>query len=203
LDTTGEKGSGLGDEFIYDVKDLAKIDPNLILYEESAGVISTGLKTARAVAIVLEGRVCVAGDKVIRIFADSGDLVREVKLADSPRCLTVANDGKFYIGMKEHVEVYDGRGKRLATWQSLGDDAILTSIAVYKSDVFVADAGNRIVLHYDTTGKLINRIGAKDKDKDIPGFVVPSPYFDLAVARLGISNGVCPRSLLIILPLFW
>jgi len=192
LDTTGEKGSGLGTEFIYDVKDLAKIDPNLILYEESAGVISTGLKTARAVAIDLEGRVCVAGDKVIRIFADSGDLVREVKLADSPRCLTVANDGKFYIGMKEHVEVYDGRGKRLATWQSLGDDAVLTSIAVSKSDVFVADAGNRIVIHYDTAGKLINRIGAKDKDKDIPGFVVPSPYFDLAVARDGLLRVTNP-----------
>lgn len=192
LDVTGEKGSGLGTEFIYDIEDLAKIDPNLILYEESAGVISTGLKTARAVAIDLEGRVCVAGDKVIRIFADSGDLVREVKLADSPRCLTVDNDGKFYIGMKEHVEVYDGRGKRLATWQSLGDDAVLTSIAVSKSDVFVADAGNRIVIHYDTAGKLINRIGAKDEDKDIPGFVIPSPYFDLAVARDGLLRVTNP-----------
>jgi hypothetical protein len=76
LDTTGEKGSGLGKAYDYDIEELGKIDPNLILYEESAGVISTGLKTARAIAIDLEGRVCVAGDKVIRIFADSGDLVR-------------------------------------------------------------------------------------------------------------------------------
>lgn len=123
LDTTGEKGSGLGKEFIYDIEDLAKIDPNLILYEEAAQPISTGLKSARAIAIDFDGRTCVAGDKVIRVFAESGDLVGEIKLADSPRCLTVADDGKFYIGMRDHVEVYNGQGKRLATWRSLGDDA--------------------------------------------------------------------------------
>ena len=192
LDTTGEKGSGLGDEFIYDVKALAKIDPNLILYEEAAKAISTGFKSARAIAVDFDGRICVAGDKVIRVFVESGDLVGEIKLADSPGCLTVADDGKFYIGMKDHVEVYDDQGKRLAAWQSLGDDAVLTSIAVSKNDVFVADAGNRIVIHYDTAGNLINRIGAKDKDKNIPGFVVPSPYFDLAVARDGLLRVTNP-----------
>jgi hypothetical protein len=192
LDTTGEKGSGLGTEFIYDIEDLAKIDPNLILYEEAAKAISTGFKSALAIAVDFDGRICVAGDKAIRIFADNGDLVGEIKLAGSPRCLTVTDDGKFYIGMKDHVEVYDGQGKPLAAWQSLGDDAVLTSIAVSKNDVFVADAGNRIVIHYDTDGKLINRIGAKDKDKNIPGFVVPSPYFDLAVARDGLLRVTNP-----------
>jgi hypothetical protein len=128
LDTTGEKGSGLGKAYHYDIEELAKIDPNLILYEESAKAISTGLMTARAIAVDLEGRICVAGDKVIRIFTDSGDMVREVKLADSPRCLTVANDGKFYVGMRDRVEVYGTDGKRSATWKSLGEDAVLTKM---------------------------------------------------------------------------
>jgi len=191
LDTTGEKGSGLGKEFIYDVKGLGKIDPNLILYEET-GAIGTGFKVARGVAVGFDGHVYVAGDKSIRVVFGSHWLPDDIKLADMPRCLTVTDDGKIYVGMTEHVEVYDGRGKRLATWQSLGDDAVLTSIAVYKNDVFVADAGNRIVIHYDTAGKLINRIGAKDKDKNIPGFVVPSPYFDLAVARDGLLRVTNP-----------
>ena len=191
LDTTGEKGSGLGKEFIYDVKDLGKIDPNLILYEET-GAIGTGFKVARGVAVGFDGHVYVAGDKSIRVVFGSHWLPDDIKLADMPRCLTVTDDGKIYVGMTEHVEVYDGRGKRLATWQSLGDDAVLTSIAVSKNDVFVADAGNRIVIHYDTAGNLINRIGAKDKDKNIPGFVVPSPYFDLAVARDGLLRVTNP-----------
>jgi hypothetical protein len=186
LDTTGEKGSGLGKAYHYDIEELAKIDPNLILYEESAKAISTGLMTARAIAVDLEGRICVAGDKVIRIFTDSGGLVRDVILADSPRCLTITNEGKFYVGMRDHIEVYGTDGKRSATWKSLGEDAVLTSVAVSKNDVFVADAGNRLVVHYDTAGKLLNYIGEKDKNRNIPGFHIPSPYFDVAVGSDGL-----------------
>jgi len=94
--------------------------------------------------------------------------------------------------MKNHVEVYNDDGKHLATWESLGNDAVLTSIAVSKNDVFVADAGNRIVLRYDTAGKLINRIGKKDKERNIPGFVIPSPHFDLAAGRDGLLRVVNP-----------
>ncbi|HUS71883.1 MAG TPA: NHL repeat-containing protein [Sedimentisphaerales bacterium] len=192
LDTTGKRGSGLGEEFSYDLTDLGKIAPNLILYKESAPAIDTGFTNSRAIAVDSNGSIYVAGDKAIRKFAESANLLGETRLADMPRCLTVAGDGRIYVGFKEHVEVYDAQGKRLATWQRLGNDAVLTSIAVSKNDVFVADAGNRIVHRFDTTGKLINRIGGKDKDKNIPGFVIPSPHFDLAVGHDGLLRVVNP-----------
>jgi hypothetical protein len=190
LDTTGEKGNGLGKEFIYDVKDLVKIDPNLILYEETVQPISTGFTNSRGIALDSQGSIYVVGDKAIRLHDKNGNFLNEINFDDAPRCLTVADDGRIYLGMKDHVEVYEGayrsEGKRLGIWSTLGDDAVLTSIAVYKNDVFVADAGNGIVLHYDTTGRLINRIGKKDKDRNIPGFNIPSPYFDVAVASDGL-----------------
>ena len=192
LDTTGDKGSGLGPEYDYDVSGSAKIDPKLILYEESGGPISTGFGRARSIFVDSGGSVYVAGDKAIRMFGRRGDLVKVIDLADAPRCLSVDGDGKIYIGMKDHVEVYDSSGKRLASWQDLGENALLTSVAVRKNDVFVADAGNRIVLHYDTKGTLINRIGRKDKDKGIAGFVIPSPYFDLAVGSDGLLRVANP-----------
>ena len=74
----------------------------------------------------------------------------------------------------------------------MGEDAVLTSIAVSKSDVFVADAGNRVVLRYDTAGKLIKSIGRKDENRNIPGFVIPSPYFDLAIGSDGLLRVVNP-----------
>ena len=190
LDTTGKKGSGLGKEYLYEID--AKIDPNLILYEESAQSLSTGFTDSHGIALDSQGSIYVAGDRAIRVFAQSGDLLNEIELTDAPRCLTVADDDKIYIGMTKHVEVYGQQGKRLASWDSLGERAVLTSIAVSKNDVFIADAGNRIVLHYDTTGRLINRIGAKDKERNIPGFVIPSPYFDLAVGRDGLLRVVNP-----------
>jgi outer membrane protein assembly factor BamB len=190
LDTTGKKGSGLGDEFTYDLEKLGKIDPNLILYKESTPAIDTGFSISHSIAVASDGSIYITGDKAIHKFSESGD--SEIILADTPRCLAVAGNGKIYIGMKDHVEIYDGHGKQLATWKSLGKDAVLTSIAVSKNDVFVADAGNRIVHHFDTTGKLINRIGAKDKDRNIPGFFIPSPHFDLAVASDGLLRVVNP-----------
>lgn len=191
LDWSGSKGSGLSKEFTYDIKELARIDPNLILYEESAEAIDTGFAKAHAIAIDSKGSVYVAGDKSIRIFDHNGDLLDEIKLADTPRCLTIETDGTIYIGLKEHVEVYDApQGQLQAGWDSLGDDALLTSIVIYKDNVFVADAGNRVVVRYDAAGKVINHIGKKDLERKIPGFVIPSPYFDLAVPKDGLLRVV-------------
>ena len=192
FDTTGKRGSGLGQEFIYDLKDLGKIDPNLILYKESAPAIDTGFTKSLAIALDSQGTIYVAGDKAIRKFNENGNNLGEIKLNDAPLCLTIDTDGTIYIAMKSHVQVYDGRQKPLATWQNLGSNAVLTGIAVSNNNVFVADAGNRIVYRFDKTGKLINRIGAKDKDRNIPGFVIPSPHFDLAVAPDGLLRVVNP-----------
>ena len=194
LDTTGKKGSGLSKEYLYELD--AKIDPNLIIYEQLGEAIGTGLKAPTAIAVGPGGRVYIAGDDVIRIFNEGQNSTftsfGQIELLCAPRCLTVADDGKFYIGTKDHVEVYDDQGKQLASWGSLGEKAVLTGIAVSKNDVFVADAGNRIILRYDTAGRLINRIGKKDKGRNIPGFVIPSPHFDLAVGRDGLLRVVNP-----------
>lgn len=190
LDITGDKGSGLGNEYLYEI-DLS-VDPNLILYEESGESMKTGFASTRAIALDSQGLMYIAGDKAVRIFTESGKLLDEIVLPGVPRSLTVADDGKIYVGIINHIAVYNRQGKQLASWESLGDRALLTSIAVSGSDVFAADAGNRIVLHYDTNGNLINRIGGKDEDRNIPGFIIPSPYFDLVMRRDQLLRVVNP-----------
>ena len=195
LDVLGSKGGGLGKEFKYEVNELARIDPNLIIYEESAGPIKTGFANTHGIAVDSKGSVYVAGDKAIRIFAQSGDRLDEIKLSDTPRCLTVTKDGTIYTGMKDHIEVYDAQGKQKASWDSLGRNAILTSIAALEDNVLVADAGNRIVIRYDTEGSIINKIGKRDSLRHTPGFVIPSPYFDLALSKDGLLRVVNPGCL--------
>jgi DNA-binding beta-propeller fold protein YncE len=68
----------------------------------------------------------------------------------------------------------------------------LTSIAVSDQDVFVADAGNRVVVRCDTSGNLVAQIGKKDSSRNVPGFVIPSPYFDLVVSQDGLLRVVNP-----------
>ncbi len=195
LDVVGNKGSGLSKEFKYDIAKLAYIDPNLILYEESAKPIGTGFTAAKAVAVDAKGSIYVAGDGSVRRFDPTGTLLDEINLGEMPGCLTVAADGTIFVGLRDHVEVYDAQGRPLTSWRSLGPDAILTSIAVSQNDVFVADAGNRAVVRYDRAGNVVTRIGKKDPDRNVPGFVIPSAYFDLAVSGDGLLRVVNPGNL--------
>jgi len=192
FDATGEKGSGLSGEYAYDLSELAKVDPNLILYTQSGPPVSTGFKQSRAIALDANGRICVAGDRAIRVFRNAGAFERMIELSGEPRCLTVAQDGSIYVGLADHVEVLNAEGKSIASWDNLGDEAVLTSIARHEDSVFVADAGHRVVLHYDAAGTLVGHIGEKDPDREIPGFVIPSPHFDLAVSRDGLLRVVNP-----------
>lgn len=200
FDTTGERGSGLGADFDYNLEELAKIDPNLIIYKESSPPFNTGLSLTHALAIDEQDTIYVAGDNAIRMFDDSGQKLDEITLQEEPRCLAVYNEQSendekknltIYVGMKNYVRIFQ-QGKLIKTWPSLGDNALLTGIAVSEEDVFVADAGNRVVVRFDKDGNIVNKIGEKDEDRNIPGFVIPSPYFDLAIGRDGLLRVTNP-----------
>jgi sugar lactone lactonase YvrE len=187
---------GLSEVFRYDLTKLKKTDTALIKYRETAA-IPVGLKEARAVAVGPDDRVYVAGDNAIEVFDPSGAKRAQLALGDQPRCLAVAgpqhaSPGRIYVGMKGRVEVCDAAGKRLAAWEDLGARALLTSIAAGDADVYVADAGNRLVYRYDPSGKRLATIGKRDRTKETPVFVIPSPYFDLALTGEGQLRVVNP-----------
>jgi len=167
------------------------VDPALIQYRE-AGKIRTRFRLLRGVAVDPDNRVFVAGDQAIRIFDEGGLFLGQIDLDAAPRCLTVSEEGVLYVGLRGHVEAYDLSGVPLARWQDLGSDAVLTSIAVSGEDVFVANAGQREILRYKRSGKLQRRFGKKNPSRNVPGFVVPSPYFDLAVAPDGLLKVANP-----------
>jgi DNA-binding beta-propeller fold protein YncE len=177
-----EAGGTLG------VAELQKVDPKLILFDEDvASAMETGFDEARGLAVGADDTIYVAGDEAIHVIEPSGKRGSDVKLDAPPRCLAVDTDGTLYVAMENRVQVVDPSGKAVATWPSVGEKAAITSIAVAKSGVYVAVfATPRIVLRYDKTGKLLGRIGGKDAERNVPGFNIPSPYFDLAMAPDGL-----------------
>ncbi|HPD14680.1 MAG TPA: hypothetical protein PLE19_07015 [Planctomycetota bacterium] len=186
-----EEGSGLGKDFTYDLTELRKVDPKLIHYDEAAA-IDVPLKELRGLAVDAKDRVLVAGDDTVLVFRADGKREGETKTGGAPRCLAVAENGTLYVGMKDHVEVFDARGERQAVWESLGAKALVTSIAVGEEAVFVADAGNRVILRFDLSGKKLGLIGKKDEERNIPGLVVYSPFLDVAIGRDGLLWAVNP-----------
>jgi hypothetical protein len=106
--------------------------------------------------------------------------------------MAVAADGEILLGMTDHIETLGPDGKPKAVWPSLGERAHLTSIAVDEENVYAADAGNRVVVRLSREGQLVNTIGQEDPSKDIPGFIVPSPCFDVAFDNTGALWAVNP-----------
>jgi sugar lactone lactonase YvrE len=76
-------------------------------------------------------------------------------------------------------------GKLIKNWEPLNDSTVLTSLAVSDSLLFAADAGNRRVLRYKTNGTFDGSFVGKRDSSDLHGFIIPSPYFELAVNSYG------------------
>ena len=185
---------------------LPEIDPALIRYEQTAE-IPTGLKQAACLAVAPGDLIYAGGDRRLCCFRADGKKVAEIALAAQPTCLAIggtdhrlpglmrAGPGIMYVGLGNHVEVFDSIGTRLAVWDPPGPKSLLTSLAVGEDHVAVADAGECIVWRYTADGKQKTRIGDPDPARKIPGFAIPSPYFDLGIGADGLLYVVNPRAL--------
>jgi hypothetical protein len=171
--------------FAYDVSHLQATDPKLIAYEEKARW-KAAHADAKRIAVSADDTLYVCAGNYLTAHQPTGETKFEIATSEPTRCCAIATDGSIFLALRNHLEVFDAKGVRKATWESAGKKAWFTGIAVGETDVFVTDAGNRVLLRYDKSGKLIRRIGVKDKDRNIPGFIVPSPFFDVELSRDGL-----------------
>lgn len=169
-----------GPNLKYDVASYADLDNIETRYEET-GQLAHGLEDLQAMTRGPDGKIYVAGAGAVAVFDDNDAEVTRFAIDGTAKCLAVSPDGTLFVGFRNHVEVLDEVGTVEATWAELGPRAYVTSIALLNDDVYVADAGNRVVLRYSRDGEILGRIGEIDPDEDIPGIEVPSPYLDLAV----------------------
>ncbi|MHB9132467.1 MAG: NHL repeat-containing protein [Armatimonadota bacterium] len=189
-DTLNPQNNGLGKEFRYDLTDLRKTDPTLIKYHEVAK-FPTGFQQARGICNAAN-RLYLVGDQAIREFTSAGKLQRTIKLAAPPQCLAVAPNGSFFVGMNDHVEVVNADGSLRKRWSPPGKHPLISSLLVHEKDIWVADAGDRVVVRYDIEGKITAQLGKKDDAHNAPGLVVPGSCLDLAMAPDGLLRVVNP-----------
>ena len=167
-----------GPSLIYDVSSYEAVDPAKVLFHE-AKRIPLNLDTPTALCVRGDGTILVAGQDAVLVLDSSGSEQGRIAVEGAPDCLAEGPDGRLYLGMRTRIAVHDPQGKYLQSWEDLGRRAWVTSIAVDDEHVFAADAGNKVVYRFDTSGNLLNRIGGRDPERDVPGFIVPSPYFDV------------------------
>ena len=145
----------------------------------------TSIEEMHGIATDIPGNIYVAGKDAVEIFDSAGKSIYKVKISRTADCISVDGNGYILLGVQDHLEVWRRDGQQVARWDSFGPDAVITSIAAHANDVFIADAGQKVVYHYDKTEHLLNKIGLKDPATGVPGFILPSAYFDLAISKKG------------------
>lgn len=172
----------------YDVSLFENVAPDLLRFSEQES-IAPGVKSPRALAVDSRGRLLIAGEGDAALLDRDGRKLGAFALPGAAGCAAFLSGGDILIGLREHVEHFDGDGKPLAAWTAMGENAVLTGLAVISNLVFLADAGNRVVWRFDADGRMLGQIGS-ETDEGQHHFVVPSPYFDVVAAgdRVWIAN---------------
>jgi len=165
------------DNFRYDPSDTRRVDPKLIGFRQ-VGQIKTGLSRPAALAVTSKGRVFVGGDRQVRALTLEGGVAAKIDLSDDPTCLDVREDGFMAVGFIDHIEVYDAAGKRQHVWPPGPKGCYITCVRLSEKDVWVADAGRRLVMRCDLEGRILLELGKGTLN-------VPSPHLDVDLAPDG------------------
>jgi len=166
----------------YNVVKYKSVDSTLVHYKETKN-IKLNTQKPKGIAYANQ-KLYIISDSLLQIITVDGKEVIKQKLPASPTCITIT-DKNIYIGFINFIASYDLKGKVTGSWVPLDKKTLLTSLAVKGKLLFAADAGNRRVLRYSTDGKYLDAFDGRSSKDDTHGFIIPSPYFDLAFNQDG------------------
>ena len=167
----------------FDLSKLKKTDTNLLI---KAGISYITTAMSNLTALAVDGSNIIVGSRTgVEVLDAGGSRLVGFGVAAPVNCLAVAPGGDILAGLKDHIEVYGQDGVKKAGWMSPDSKTDFTSIAVSSNFVYAADCVNRIIWRFTLSGELLGRIGEKDNGRRKNGFVVPSAFFDVAVAADG------------------
>jgi sugar lactone lactonase YvrE len=160
---------------------LKKYDTSLICYKEVAQ-IKPEIEELNGMSIDDKDNIVIVGSKVI-VYDKEFKEIKSFKLGEVGNCIAVNSNGEIYLGVQNHIEVWDVKGNFLKRWETGNTESILSGIAVNESSVFVADATDRLVHEYDLNGKFLKDFAKEDLSKGVPGIIIRSAFFDVSIGR--------------------
>jgi hypothetical protein len=170
---------GKPNPFQYDVEEFKSVDPSLITYRESVN-FRTGFEEPAAIAI-FNDTIYAAGDDIIKVIDLKGTLISQINLPVKPRTLEIFNK-KLVFAAGNRIFTYSLSDGGIIEWTPLEESSFVTAIAASgDNDIFIADAANRRVMRFSTSGSLISVFDGKAEEGALHGFIIPSPYFDMDI----------------------
>jgi sugar lactone lactonase YvrE len=142
----------------------------------------------RGIAIDGRDQLYAAGDSELKTFQD-GKLRRRWATAKPGCAVAVAPDGSVYVGQSGQIQIFDPAGRLLDTWHDAGRLGLVTAIGFAAGDVLAADARDRSIRRYDSSGKFLNDIGKNNRTR---GFRIPNGALDFSVDAGGVIHAANP-----------
>lgn len=174
----------------YNLDEYRKIDSSKIGYTEITK-INLQIPRPTGISIDEDGSIYITGKENLLIYDKNLKKINEFKMSSPVNCIAAGSNNKLYLAIGEHIEIYDKTGKFIQRWSDLGNKSVITSIAVNNGNIYVADAEENFVYHFNENGVFLHKIGTKDSTEKIKRFIIPSYYFDVAVdpdGKLWIAN---------------
>jgi hypothetical protein len=131
----------------------------------------------KTVAVSSDGNIYLGGSSFVSGFDKDLRLKWNLDTPAPVTSLSCSGDTIFASTM-ELILVISSSGVIRDEWGPFEDSAIITSVSANKSSVAFADAGNKMLFILDKKGNVKKMIGQNDGQ-----FVVPSPYFDVALGN--------------------
>ncbi|MFO7615881.1 MAG: hypothetical protein R6V75_01365 [Bacteroidales bacterium] len=166
----------------YDIKEYMEVDPGLIIYTETSN-IRLGSDIPRGISW-FGGRIYLVTENSLQVISPEGRQLSKTALPEAANTVHAAEPGIF-VAFDNRVVQYGFDGSLVREFVSTGDSTHFTSLAFSDGVLAVADAGKRVVLLFREDGTLIRQISGKRESEDLHGFIIPSPFFDLAYCPVG------------------
>ena len=175
---SGRPDKSAPNPYAYNLNDFKNVPEEIIQFKESKN-FKLSFELATAITIDSD-KLFASGDSKLQVIDLSGKLLSEINLPGNPETVEV-NEGKIYVSVNNQIHVYDQNGTLLNEWEKLSENSLITAVSAFGSNIFVADAGNRKVIRYSLQGEKLTEFDGKADGEVGHGFIVPSPYFDLAI----------------------
>ncbi|NCD40764.1 MAG: hypothetical protein EOL88_01595 [Bacteroidia bacterium] len=167
-----------GNTLKYDVEAFKKVSPELIKYREMRQLL---LDCVQPGGIdVYADVIWFSADQRIYAVDSVGKLIRKFNVNPGVVSLECTSN-RLYVLYRNRFEVYSFAGELLSVSGVADKKSVFTALAVDDRRVFVADAGNKRIVHYGTDGHIKDSFSGVGPHGEAYGFIIPSPYFDLAM----------------------
>ncbi|MBK8977242.1 MAG: hypothetical protein IPM29_15125 [Planctomycetes bacterium] len=189
MDPTGARGARTGTRYVEEARAAAAIDPALVGWDESAPPLAVAMDAPCGLAVGVQDRVIVVGDRLVILAADGAQVLRSAPLPGGYRAVAVDGRGRIVAGGGNRVDVLDARADdvRVARhFEVAGDGARVTAVAISSEWIFAADAGRCTVQRLPADASETARF-----EPVAGGFFVPSTM-DLTVSPAGELTTVDP-----------